>query len=43
VETLLANLKVTRYEAIVYALHLAHPRVEVADSGKSAIVIGGAK
>jgi hypothetical protein len=41
-ETLLAERKATRQEPIVYVLHLAHPRVEYTDRGKSAIVIGGA-
>jgi hypothetical protein len=30
------------YEPIVFMLHLAHPRVEYTDRGKSALVIGGA-
>jgi hypothetical protein len=40
-ETILANLKVTRMEPVVFVLHLAHPRVEYTDRGKSALVIGG--
>jgi hypothetical protein len=32
---------VTRDEPVVFVLHLAHPRVEYTDRGKSALVIGG--
>jgi hypothetical protein len=41
-ETALANMRATRSEPIVYALHLAHPRIEYTDRGKSALIIGGA-
>jgi hypothetical protein len=40
-ETVLADLRVTRNEPVVVATHLAHPRVEYTDRGKSALVIGG--
>ena len=40
-ETTLAKLRATRDEPIVFVLHLACPRVEYTDRGKSALVIGG--
>jgi hypothetical protein len=40
-ETALADRRVTAYEPVVFVLHLAHPRIEYTDRGKSAIVIGG--
>jgi DNA topoisomerase VI subunit B len=40
-ETHLAERRATRNEPVVYVLHLAHPRVEYTDRGKSALVIGG--
>jgi DNA topoisomerase VI subunit B len=40
-ETVLANLWATRGEPIVFAIHLAHPRVEYTDRGKSALVVEG--
>jgi hypothetical protein len=40
-DTLLAKLFVSRVEPVVYVLHLACPRVEYTDRGKSALVIGG--
>jgi hypothetical protein len=40
-ETALAEMRVTREEPVVFVLHLAHPRVEYTDRGKSALVIGG--
>jgi DNA topoisomerase VI subunit B len=40
-ETALADMRATRREPVVYVLHLAHPRVEYTDRGKSAMVIGG--
>jgi hypothetical protein len=40
-ETQLAQLRATRSEPVVFVLHLAHPRVEYTDRGKSALVIGG--
>jgi DNA topoisomerase VI subunit B len=40
-ETILADMRVTRYEPIVFVLHLAHPRIEYTDRGKSAVVIAG--
>jgi hypothetical protein len=41
-ETVLSDMRVTRNEPVVFVLHLAHPRVEYTDRGKSALVIGGA-
>ena len=41
-EAALSDLKAGADEPIVYVLHLAHPRVEYTDRGKSALVIGGA-
>jgi hypothetical protein len=40
-ETTLARLRATQVEPVVFVLHLAHPRVEYTDRGKSALVIGG--
>jgi hypothetical protein len=40
-ETHLAQLRATRNEPVVFVLHLAHPRIEYTDRGKSALVIGG--
>jgi hypothetical protein len=40
-QTQLAKLRATREEPVVFVLHLAHPRVEYTDRGKSALVIGG--
>jgi hypothetical protein len=40
-DTVLAKLFVSRVEPVVYVLHLACPRVEYTDRGKSALVIGG--
>jgi DNA topoisomerase VI subunit B len=39
-ETVLAKMRVTREERVVFILHLACPRVEYLDRGKSALVIG---
>lgn len=41
-ETALSDMRATRDEPVVFFLHLAHPRVEYLDRGKSALVIGGA-
>jgi DNA topoisomerase VI subunit B len=41
-EAALNQQRAGRNEPIVFVLHLAHPRVEYTDRGKSAIVIGGA-
>lgn len=41
VEGLLAELYAGSREPVVFALHLAHPRVEYTDKGKSAIAIEG--
>jgi hypothetical protein len=38
-ETHLANLRATRSEPVVFVLHLAQPRVQYADRGKSSLVI----
>jgi hypothetical protein len=40
-EALLSRLKADESDRIVFVLHLAHPRPEYTDRGKSAIVIGG--
>jgi hypothetical protein len=40
-ESVLAEMRAGRSEPIVFILHLAHPRVEYTDRGKSAFVIGG--
>jgi DNA topoisomerase VI subunit B len=40
-ETLLSEQFATRREPIVYVAHMAHPRVEYTDRGKSAMVMGG--
>lgn len=39
-EAALSDKKAGAYEPIVFALHLAHPRIEYTDRGKSALVIG---
>jgi hypothetical protein len=39
-ESLLADARAKRNEPIVYVLHLACPRVEYTDRGKSALVLG---
>jgi hypothetical protein len=41
-EAALSDMKAGAHEPVVFVLHLAHPRVEYTDRGKSAIVIGGA-
>ena len=41
-EAVLAEQRAGRNEPVVFCLHLAHPRVEYTDRGKSALVIGGA-
>ncbi len=38
-ETALADMRVTREEPVVYVLHLAHPRIEFTDRGKTALLI----
>ena len=40
-ETILADMRAGRNEPIVFALHLASPRLQYTDRGKSALVIGG--
>lgn len=40
-ETQLSQLRATASEPVVFVLHLACPRVEYTDRGKSAMVIGG--
>ena len=42
-EAALSDMRAGRNEPIVFVLHLAHPRVEYTDRGKSALVIGGAE
>jgi DNA topoisomerase VI subunit B len=39
-ETQLYNLRATRCEPVIFVLHLAQPRVDFTDAGKSAIGIG---
>lgn len=41
-ETALADMRATKNEPVVFVLHLAHPRVEYTDRGKSALIVGGA-
>ena len=41
-ETALSEMRATRNEPVVFVLHLAHPRVEYTDRGKSALIVGGA-
>jgi hypothetical protein len=38
-ETMLARQRATAEEPVVYVLHLAHPRVEFADRGKSSLLV----
>jgi hypothetical protein len=38
-ETHLSNLRATRCEPVIFVLHLAQPRVQYADRGKSSLVI----
>jgi DNA topoisomerase VI subunit B len=38
-ETALADMRATRSEPIVFVLHLAHPRVEFTDRGKSSLAV----
>jgi hypothetical protein len=40
-EAELNNLKAGAYEPIIFALHLAHPRISYTDRGKSALIIEG--
>jgi len=40
-EAALTEMRVGQHEPVVFVLHLAHPRVEYTDRGKSALVIGG--
>jgi len=40
-EAELRNLRAGAYEPIVFALHLAHPRVSYTDRGKSALIVEG--
>jgi hypothetical protein len=42
-EAALSDMKVGAYEPVVFALHLAHPRIEYTDRGKSALIIGGSE
>jgi hypothetical protein len=41
-EAVLSDMKVGAQEPVAFVIHLAHPRVEYTDRGKSAIVVGGA-
>lgn len=40
-EAVLSDLKVGAHEPVVYVLHVAHPRVEYTDRGKSALIVEG--
>jgi hypothetical protein len=40
-EATLTDFKAGQDEPIVFVLHLAHPRLQYTDRGKSALVIGG--
>jgi len=40
-ESQLTDLRAGRNEPIIFVLHLASPRIEFADRGKTALVIGG--
>jgi DNA topoisomerase VI subunit B len=40
-QTQLARMRVTWNEPVVFVLHLAHPRAEFTDRGKSALYMGG--
>jgi DNA topoisomerase VI subunit B len=40
-EAVLSDLKVGAHEPIVFVLHVAHPRVEYTDRGKSALIVQG--
>lgn len=40
-EAALTDMRAGRREPIVFCLHLAHPRVQYTDRGKSALVMGG--
>jgi DNA topoisomerase VI subunit B len=42
-ETALSDIRATRFEPIVFVLHLAHPRVQYTDRGKSALVVEGSE
>jgi hypothetical protein len=39
-ESALTDMRVSAYEPVVFVLHLAHPRVEYTDRGKSSLVVG---
>jgi hypothetical protein len=40
-EAALARLYVTQDEPVIYVIHIAHPRVEYTDAGKSALFVKG--
>jgi hypothetical protein len=40
-DTVLADMRATRDQPIVFAVHLSHPRVEWKDRGKSSLVVDG--
>ncbi len=42
-EAALSEMRAGAYEPVVFALHLAHPRIEYTDRGKSALIIGGSE
>lgn len=39
-ETVLSEMRATSNEPVVFVLHLAHPRIEYTDRGKSSLIIG---
>jgi len=42
-EAALSEQRASQHEPVIFVLHLAHPRVQYTDRGKSALVIGGAQ
>jgi hypothetical protein len=40
-ESVLWNMRASEGEPVVFVLHLAHPRVEYTDRGKSALIVEG--
>lgn len=42
-EAALTDMRASAHEPIVFVLHLAHPRVEYTDRGKSSLVVGAKK
>jgi DNA topoisomerase VI subunit B len=42
-ESALTDMRVSAYEPVVFVLHMAHPRVEYTDRGKSSLVVNAKK